>query len=113
MVAGRRINAVHPPSRMISGMTGWLEAEADSSRQGDLLAGFFPNLHATLLSRTFPEGTGKIRLLMIHVVHNGRIARAWSMERLKKYCSPAERGFLGLGEALAKAQVSENPETSG
>jgi hypothetical protein len=51
-----------------------------------------PNLHATLVSRTvmghivvdheevsrtFPEGPGKIRLLMIYEVHAGRIARAW------------------------------------
>lgn len=51
-----------------------------------------PNLHATLLSRiamgpivvdyeevnrTFPEGKGKIRLLMIYEVHAGRIARVW------------------------------------
>jgi len=41
------------------------------------------------------------------------IKKLHCLERLKKYCSPAERGFLGLGEALAKAQVSENPETSG
>jgi len=27
---------------------------------------------------------------------------AAELERLKKYCSHAERGFLGLGEALAK-----------
>jgi hypothetical protein len=38
------------------------------------------------------------------------------LERLKKYCSHAERGFLGLGErcrssALAKAQVPTNPVT--
>jgi hypothetical protein len=26
-------------------------------------------------------------------------------ERLKKYCSRSERGFLGFGEALAKEQV--------
>jgi len=27
------------------------------------------------------------------------------LERLKKYCSHLERGFLGFGEALAKEQV--------
>jgi len=52
------------------------------------------NLHAALLSRilmgqivvdyeevtrTFPEGTGKIRLIMIYEVQSGRIARAWSI----------------------------------
>ncbi len=53
-----------------------------------------PNLHATLLSRTvmghivvdheevartFPEGSGKIKLLMIYEVQHGRIAKAWSI----------------------------------
>jgi hypothetical protein len=33
-----------------------------------------------------------------------QIARAF-----EKYCSHAERGFLGVGEALAKAQVQSNP----
>ena len=51
-----------------------------------------PNLHATLfsrtvmghvvvdheeVSRTFPEGPGRIRLLMIYEVLAGRIVRAW------------------------------------
>lgn len=53
-----------------------------------------PNLWATLLSRTvlgavvvdheevrrtFPEGAGKIRLLMIYEVQQGRIVKAWSI----------------------------------
>jgi hypothetical protein len=29
--------------------------------------------------RTFPEGTGTIRLLMIYEVQSGRIAKAWSI----------------------------------
>ena len=52
------------------------------------------NLHATLLSRivmgrivvdheevsrTFPEGIGKIKLVMIYEVQSGRIAKAWSI----------------------------------
>ena len=52
------------------------------------------NLHAALLSRTvmghivvdheevsrtFPEGTGKIRLMMIYEVQHGGIVRAWSI----------------------------------
>ena len=52
------------------------------------------NLYATLLSRTvmghivvdheevrrtFPEGAGKIRLLMIYEVQLGRIVKAWSI----------------------------------
>jgi hypothetical protein len=51
-----------------------------------------PNLHATLLNRvvmgsivvdheevfrTFPEGAGKVELMMIYEVHNGKIAKAW------------------------------------
>ena len=51
-----------------------------------------PNLHALLLkrivagnmvidheqvTRTFPEGTGKIELVAIYEVQNGRIAKAW------------------------------------
>ncbi len=53
-----------------------------------------PNLHATLLSRTvmghmvidheelsrtFPEGPGKIGLIMIYEVQAGRIVKAWSI----------------------------------
>lgn len=53
-----------------------------------------PNLHATLLNRvvmgqivadheevrrTFPEGPGKIQLLMIYEVQAGRIAKAWNI----------------------------------
>ena len=40
-----------------------------------------------------------------------------ALERLKKYCSHSERGFLmarparTFGEALAKEQVQENPVT--
>ena len=58
-----------------------------------------PNLHATLLNRivmgsmvvdyeevrrTFPEGPGKIRLIMIYEVREGKIAKAWSMAGEKK-----------------------------
>ena len=53
-----------------------------------------PNLYAALLnrtvmdhivvdqevvSRTFPEGPGKIRCLMIYEVRHGQIAKAWSI----------------------------------
>jgi len=38
-------------------------------------------------------------------------ARERRPERLKKYCSHSERGFLGSGEALAKEQVLRNPVT--
>jgi hypothetical protein len=53
-----------------------------------------PNLHANLLTRivmgttvvdheevtrTFPEGPGRVQLTMIYEVKDGRIARAWSI----------------------------------
>lgn len=53
-----------------------------------------PNLHATLLNRmvmgnivvdheevrrTFSEGPGRIKLVMIYEVRDGRIAKAWSI----------------------------------
>jgi hypothetical protein len=40
-----------------------------------------------------------------------RLMRTVVLERLKKYCSHSERGFLGFGEASAKEQVQENPVT--
>ena len=58
-----------------------------------------PNLHADLLSRmvmgnmvvdyeevsrTFPEGPGKIRLIMIYEVREGKIVKAWSIAGEKK-----------------------------
>ena len=57
-----------------------------------------PTLQATLLNRivmgnvvidyeevtrTFPEGPGRIALIMIYEVQNGRIARAWSIPGAK------------------------------
>jgi hypothetical protein len=57
-----------------------------------------PNLYAALLSRTvmghivvdheevqrtFPEGAGTIKLMMIYEVQNGRIAKAWSIAGAK------------------------------
>ena len=57
-----------------------------------------PNLHATLrqrivmgdfvvdheeVARTFPEGRGKLELIMIYQVRQGRIARAWSIAGTK------------------------------
>ncbi|MGD1019938.1 MAG: nuclear transport factor 2 family protein [Verrucomicrobiia bacterium] len=62
-----------------------------------------PNLYARLLSRTvmgsfvvdheevtrtFPEGAGKIRLLMIYEVQQGRIAKAWSIPGAKTLDKP-------------------------
>ncbi|HEY4416043.1 MAG TPA: nuclear transport factor 2 family protein [Verrucomicrobiae bacterium] len=58
-----------------------------------------PNLHANLLSRTvmgaivvdhetvsrtFPEGPGRIQLIMIYEVQNDRIVKAWSIAGEKK-----------------------------
>jgi len=34
-----------------------------------------------------------------------KLCRHSVLERIKKLCSRSERGFLGLGEALAKAHV--------
>jgi hypothetical protein len=57
------------------------------------------NLHAALLSRTvmgnvvvdhekvtrtFPEGTGSIELIMIYEVQDGRIVKAWSIAGVKR-----------------------------
>jgi hypothetical protein len=57
-----------------------------------------PNLYASLLSRTvmghivvdheevrrtFPEGAGKIRLMMIYEVQHGKIVKAWSIAGAK------------------------------
>jgi len=57
------------------------------------------NLHAALLSRTvmgnvvvdhekvtrtFPEGTGSVELIMIYEVQDGRIVKAWSIAGAKR-----------------------------
>ena len=76
----------HPATLLASGAAALRERYAARFQE--------PNLHATLLNRTvmghmvvdheevrrtFPEGPGKIRLLMIYDVKNGRIARAWTI----------------------------------
>ena len=76
----------HPSQLLASGTVAFRERFAVRFQE--------PNLHATLLSRvvmgnivvdheevsrTFPEGPGKIRLIMIYEVQNGRIARAWTI----------------------------------
>ena len=58
-----------------------------------------PNLHAELrqrivmgntvidheeVARTFPEGKGKIELVMIYEVQDGRIVKAWTIGGVKK-----------------------------
>ena len=80
----------HPSKLLASGLGAFRERYAARFQK--------PNLHATLLnrtvmgnivvdheevSRTFPEGAGKIELLMIYEVQNGRIARAWSIAGAK------------------------------
>jgi hypothetical protein len=62
-------------------------------------ADFDENLHAALLSRTvmgnvvvdhekvtrtFPEGTGSVELIMIYEVQDGRIVKAWSIAGVKR-----------------------------
>ena len=80
----------HPSKLRASGSAAFRERYAARFQE--------TNLHATLLnrtvmgnivvdheevSRTFPEGAGKIRLLMIYEVENGKIARAWSIAGAK------------------------------
>jgi hypothetical protein len=80
----------HPSKLLASGSAAFRERYAARFQE--------TNLHATLLnrtvmgnivvdheevSRTFPEGAGKIRLLMIYEVENGKIARAWSIAGAK------------------------------
>jgi hypothetical protein len=65
-----------------------------------------PNLHATLLNRsimgnivadheevtrTFPEGPGTIRLLMIYEIYQDKIVKAWTIAGDKKLHQPASR----------------------
>ncbi|MBL9175879.1 MAG: nuclear transport factor 2 family protein [Verrucomicrobiales bacterium] len=74
----------HPSTLLASGAAALRERFATRFRE--------PNLHAALLNRTvmgnfvvdheevqrtFPEGTGRIRLLMTYEVQSGRIVRAW------------------------------------
>jgi hypothetical protein len=40
------------------------------------------------VTRTFPEGTGKVELLMIYEVQNGRITKAWSIAGAKTLDAP-------------------------
>ena len=76
----------HPTKLLASGVAAFRERYTARFQE--------PNLYATLLSRTvmghivvdheevsrtFPEGPGKIRLLMIYEIQNGRIAKAWSI----------------------------------
>jgi len=76
----------HPSKLLASGAAAFRERYTTRFQE--------PNLYATLLSRTvmghivvdheevsrtFPDGAGKIRLLMIYEVQHGRIAKAWSI----------------------------------
>jgi hypothetical protein len=76
----------HPSKLLASGAAAFRERYTARFQE--------PELHATLLSRTvmgnivvdhedvvrtFPEGTGRIKLIMIYEVQNGRIAKAWSI----------------------------------
>jgi len=76
----------HPSKLLASGSAALRERFAARFQE--------PNLHATLLdrtvmgnmvvdheevTRTFPEGPGKIQLIMIYEVGQGRIAKAWSI----------------------------------
>jgi hypothetical protein len=76
----------HPSKLLASGSAAFRERYTARFQE--------PNLYATLLSRTvmghivvdhedvrrtFPEGPGRIRLLMIYEVQHGRIIKAWSI----------------------------------
>lgn len=76
----------HPAKLLAQGSTALRERFATRFQE--------PNLHATLLkrivngntvidhesvARTFSEGPGRIELVMIYEVKDGRIARAWSI----------------------------------
>jgi hypothetical protein len=76
----------HPSKLLASGAAAFRERYAARFQE--------PGLHATLLNRTvmgnivvdheevvrmFPEGSGKIELIMIYEVQNARIARAWNI----------------------------------
>jgi hypothetical protein len=76
----------HPSKLLASGSAAFRERYTARFQE--------PNLYATLLSRivmghivvdheevsrTFPEGAGKIKLLMIYEVRHGKIAKAWSI----------------------------------
>lgn len=76
----------HPSKLLASGSEALGERFAIRFRE--------PNLHATLLgrtvmgsmvidheevARTFPEGPGKVRVIMIYEVQHGVITKAWTM----------------------------------
>jgi len=80
----------HPSKLLASGAAAFRERYTARFQE--------PGLHATLLNRTvmchivvdheevirmFPEGPGKIELLMIYEVQNGRIAKAWNIAGAK------------------------------
>jgi hypothetical protein len=80
----------HPSKLLASGSAAFRERYAARFQE--------PNLRATLLSRTvmgaivvdheevrrtFPEGPGRLELLMIYEVQNGRIAKVWSIAGAK------------------------------
>jgi hypothetical protein len=76
-----------------------LLAVGSAALRGRFVARFQePNLHATLLNRiamgnivvdyervtrTFPEGTGALNLIMIYEVQNGKIAKSWMITGAK------------------------------
>ena len=76
----------HPSTLLASG--------SEASRERLAVRLQEPNLHATLLNRmvmgnrvvdhervtrTFPEGTGQLEMLMIYEVEGERIAKAWAL----------------------------------
>jgi hypothetical protein len=85
----------HPATLLASGSAALRERFATRFQE--------PNLEAVLLNRmvmgnivvdhervtrTFPEGPGKVELLMIYEVQNGRIMKAWSIAGAKTLDAP-------------------------
>ena len=84
----------HPSKLLAAGTAELRERFAERFKE--------PNLHAKLcqrivmgntvidheeVARTFPEGTGKIELVMIYEVKNRRIAKAWSIAGAKSFAT--------------------------
>src|ERR1035438_8402135 len=80
----------HPSKLLASGAAAFRERYTARFQEPNLFA---PLLSRTVMghivvdheevSRTFPDGAGKIRLLMIYEVQHGKIVKAWSIAGTK------------------------------
>ncbi|MGV3659509.1 MAG: nuclear transport factor 2 family protein [Prosthecobacter sp.] len=76
----------HPATLLASGSAALRERFAVRFQEANLYAELLNRsvmgcivVDHEVVSRTFPEGPGKIQLMMIYEVKEGRIARAWSI----------------------------------